>query len=144
MRLNRFPIGQHLQSGNQSGFFSDRLKKTLLEASDSRRFVVEYLKNSIKLGDLEQIVNSLSKVQQLKFSALISDGGKTRHEFANSGAVNVRNVREIQQNLFLAFHDHLAQVLAKHAGTLSQCNSAHGVNYDYVTHLAGRQINTHG
>ena len=48
----------------------------LLERFYGRRLVLFHIEHSVKLGDLQQIVNFLGQVEQLQFAALVLRGGK--------------------------------------------------------------------
>jgi hypothetical protein len=64
------------------------------EGANRCGFVVPYVKDGIKFGDLENIVDLSGQVQELQFSTLLAHSGKRGDEFADPGAVDVRNIAE--------------------------------------------------
>src|SRR5260370_11271861 len=81
---------------------------TLLERFDRGSFVVFHVEDGVKLGDLQQVVHLLGEVQQLEFATLILGRGEGADQLADSRAVNIVDVLQIQDNLFVAFAQHLA------------------------------------
>src|SRR6185369_4378346 len=68
---------------------AEPLVQVLLEGLDGRCFVVSYVEDGVKLGDLEQVVNLFGEVQELQFAALVPDRGIGANEFANAGAIDI-------------------------------------------------------
>src|ERR1051326_3517869 len=66
----------------------------------------------------------LGQLQQLEFTALIADGGKSAHQLANAGAVNVCDVAEVEQDLFLAFSDQVTDGVAQNDAAFAQSNAS--------------------
>src|ERR1700760_4061109 len=68
------------------------------ERGDGGCFVVLNIKDGVKLGDLEQVMNLLGEVQQLQFAALVADCGVGADQLTDARAVDVVDVAEVQQN----------------------------------------------
>src|ERR1035438_1406302 len=113
------------------------------EAGDRRRLVVEYLEDSVQLGDLQQIFDPFVKTQQLHYTALIRDGSKSGYHLPNSRAVDVGNLGKIEQQLLLSASRQVADGVAKRARSVSQGDSTHGVDNCYVSHLSGGHFYAH-
>jgi hypothetical protein len=56
----------------------------LLERFDRRSFVVFHDEDGVELGDLKQVVDFLSEVQQLEFATLILGGGEGADQFTDA------------------------------------------------------------
>ena len=56
----------------------------LLERLYRGSFVVFYVEDGVKLGDLEQIIDLLGEIQQLQFATLILGRGESAYQFADA------------------------------------------------------------
>jgi hypothetical protein len=54
------------------------------EGSHCAGFVVLDVENRVQLGDLQQVVDLLGEIEELKIPALVADGGKCADQFADS------------------------------------------------------------
>jgi len=50
-------------------------------------FVVFDVENGVELGDVEDVVDLLSEVEELEFASGVADGGEAGDEFSDAGAV---------------------------------------------------------
>src|SRR4029077_12496763 len=112
-----------------------RLADLLAEGLDGRGFVVLDVKDGIELGDLQQIVHFLGQLQQLQLSAFAADRGESADQFADAGAVNVGHVAQIEQDLFLAFADQVADGVAQYHAAFSQSDAAAHIHNSHAVHL---------
>ena len=86
-RLTLFPLlATSARSGapHATAGLRPNLENDLLERLDCGGFVVFYVEDGVKLGDLEQIVDLLGEVQQLQFAALILGRGESAYELADA------------------------------------------------------------
>jgi hypothetical protein len=60
------------------------LRKLLGERFHGYCLVVFHIEDGVELGDLEQIVDLLGEVEQLKFAALVLGGGECADQFADA------------------------------------------------------------
>src|SRR5713101_9029256 len=72
----------------------------LPKASKRGALVRKHIKYGIELGDLQQIADFLRQVQQLQVPALILHRREPADQLADSRAVDVVHVSEIQKNIF--------------------------------------------
>jgi hypothetical protein len=87
LTISGFPLlATSARSGapRQTAGLRPNLENDLLERLYRGSFVVLYVEDGIKLGDLEQIVDLLGEVQQLQFAALIFGRGESAYEFADA------------------------------------------------------------
>src|SRR5450755_4604119 len=81
------------------------LGEEVVEGTHGGEFVVFDVEDGVELGDVEDVVNFLGEVQELQFAAGVADGGEAAHEFSDTGAVEVVDAVEVEDDLFLAFSD---------------------------------------
>jgi len=115
----------------------------LSKAPHGGGFVFEYLEHRVEFGDLQQILDTLAQAKQFKLAAMIGYGGEAGNHFADSRAVDIRNVAQVYQQLLLAFGSQIADRIPKSACALAEGDTACGIDYSYVAYLAGRQFNAH-
>ena len=86
-QLAEFPtprnIGEKWGTPTDAGLRPD-FESNLLERLYRGCFVVFYVEDGVKLGDLEQIIDLLGEVQQLQFAALILGRGESAYQFADA------------------------------------------------------------
>src|SRR5690349_16378521 len=100
----------------------------LREAADRGCFVFVNVEDGVELGDLQQILDALSEIEELQLSAAVGHGGETRHQLADPRAVDIRHIAQVQQDLLIVFGDQVAQRIAHGAGALTQGNASSYVN----------------
>src|ERR1017187_5930989 len=71
------------------------------ETSERFRFVGVGLENGHQLGDLHQVFHLLLQVQEFHLAASAGDGGIAADHLAQTGTVDVADLGEIQQDVFL-------------------------------------------
>lgn len=99
-------------------------------------FVVANIEDGIKLGDMQHVMHLLRKVQQLKFSAGVSDGGEAAHQRAHSGAIDVINFGKVQDDLFLPLVNQAADGGAQFVDLVPEHDPAAQIQNRDVGHLA--------
>src|ERR1022692_4271253 len=75
----------------------------LVERLYARCFVFLDIEDGVKLGDLQQVVNFLSEVEELEFAALVLGRGESADQLADTRAVDIVYVAEVEQDFFLPF-----------------------------------------
>src|SRR5665213_384682 len=71
----------------------------LFVRGDGFRFVIVNVEDGVELGDLQQVLDLLGELQQLEGAAGIFDGRQGADKLANTGAVDVIDVRQIEKYL---------------------------------------------
>src|SRR5579864_5453484 len=87
----------------------------LREASDRRGLVVVDLEHRIQLGDLQQVLHALIQPQQLQLSAMVGYGGEAGDKLADTGAVYISDVAQVQQQLLMSGRGQVANGIAEGA-----------------------------
>src|SRR6185312_12461997 len=106
----------------------------LREGLNSGGLIVFYVENGVELRNLQQVVHLLCKVQQFELAALVADGRKGTDQLANSGAVDIGHIAEIQQDLLFALAQQLADLVAQQdaafaeSDTSAEIHDGHAVN----------------
>src|SRR5713101_2727536 len=117
--------------------------RLFLERGDGLGFVVFDVEDGVELGDLEQVVDLLGELEQLQLATLVADGGKRAHQLADSRAVNVGDVAEIQQDPLIAFTNQIAHRIAQHNAAFSERNASAQVYHSHAVHLPGTGLHGH-
>src|SRR5258708_22692518 len=99
-------------------------------------FVFESFEHRVEFGDLQQILDTLAQAKQFKLAAMIRYGGEAGNHFADSRAVDIRNVAQVYQQLLLAFGSQIADRIPKSACALAEGDTAGGIDYSYVAYSA--------
>jgi hypothetical protein len=71
--------------------FRNQRPERLAKAGKTCCFIVEDLKHSVELGDLQEILNTLGQTKELQLSSGIGSGRVATHQFSDPGTVNVSN-----------------------------------------------------
>src|ERR1039458_7492016 len=71
-----------------------------LQAARARCFVLLDIEDGVELRDLQQVVYFFGEVEQLEFAALVFASGEGADELADTGAVDIIHVAEVQQDFF--------------------------------------------
>src|SRR5262245_58386224 len=120
------------QSLLQRDYFNPRLGV----AFDRGGFVVEDVEDGVQLGDRQQITDPLGRVQELQIAARAPDGRVAADDLAQTAAVHIRHVRQIQQQFGLAAFDQLVNLALQLDVAFAEKNFAFNVEYGYVTAFA--------
>jgi hypothetical protein len=91
----------------------------------------------IELGDLQEILDALGKVEELELTLLTGDGGVAVDEFADAGGVNVADFTEIQEELLVAGGDEVFDSIAEKGGAFAEGDAADRINDGDIANLAG-------
>jgi hypothetical protein len=110
----------------------------LLKTPDGGRFLVVDFEDGVQLGDLKQVLDALVETEQLQLSAVVGHRSKPGDELPNTGAVDVGDVPEIEQQLLMSGRGKIADGVAESARALSQRDSATCIDYGHVAYLTGR------
>src|SRR6267154_150099 len=102
---------------------SKREPGELLIAPQSADLVRIDFEDGEELGQLQEIVHFFCQMQQLQISAAIFDAGIRTDQFADPGAVDVVDVREVQQDERTLLFQQLANGLSQQRAAFAQRNS---------------------
>src|SRR5579885_3162449 len=106
----------------------------LAERFDRGSFVIFHVEDGIKLRNLQQIMDLLREVEQLKLPTLIADRRKCAHQLSDAGAVDISDITQVQQDLLLALAQQLTDLVAQHDAafaerdTSAEVHDGHAVN----------------
>src|SRR5215469_11345234 len=115
----------------------------LLERLDGGGFVVFHVEDGIELGDLQQIVDLLGQVQQLEFATLVLGGGKGADQLADSGAVDIVHIGQIQHDLLIAFRQQVAHRVAKDDTAFAERDAAAAIDDGHPIDLPCTNLHCH-
>jgi hypothetical protein len=93
---------------------------------------VERLEHGQQFRDRQQIGDAFGQVEQLEAAALPADGGIRPNDFAEPGAVDVRDVRQIQNDLLVALVDEAVDLVLEEFVALPQGNLPFQVEHYHV------------
>src|SRR5262245_31701589 len=80
-----------------------KVNSSLLSESLHRiRLVILDVEDGVQLGDLEQVVDFFGEVQQLQLAALVLSGRESANQLADSRAIDVVHVAEVQQDFLVS------------------------------------------
>src|SRR5512140_2582258 len=116
--------------------FLHRAVWKLPEGLDGRGFVVFHVEHGVELGDLEQVVNLFREFQELQFPALVLHRGVGADEFADTRAVDVIYVTEVEKNLLLSLAKQLFYDVAENDAAFDESDSAAAIDNIDAVHLA--------
>src|SRR4030095_2228258 len=104
-----------------------------LEAANRISLVVVGLEHCEQLGDGQQIRNPLGQAEELEAAALTTDRREGTNNFSQAGAVDVRNVRQIQDELFSTLQHQAVDLVLESLVSLAQSHLAFEVQDGYIT-----------
>src|SRR5713226_147007 len=113
------------------------------EAADRVGFVFVNVEYRVELGDLQQILDPVRQSQQLQMATLISDRGVGRDQLADSRTVDIRDVLEIQKDVFVIILHQVAQRVAQRARPFPQRDPPRHVDHGDVPYLPSGQLYAH-
>src|SRR5579859_3476146 len=119
------------------------MKQSFLERADGLGFVVPDVEDGVQFGDLQQVMDLLGKFEQLQLAALVANGSKRAHQFADTRTVNVGDVSQIQKNLLIAVRDQIAHRIAQHDAAFAERDSSAQVHHRHAIHLSRTGLHSH-
>jgi hypothetical protein len=102
-----------------------------------------HLEDRVELGDLEQVLDPFGEAEEFELAVLAGDGGVAIDEFADAGAIDVADLAEVEQELFVPGGDEVADGIAEKRRAFPEGDAANGIDYGNVTDLAGCETSTH-
>ena len=113
------------------------------EAAHRVGFVFVNVEYRVQLGDLQQILHTVSQAQELQMTALVGDGRIGGNQLADTRAVDVGYFLQVEKDVLVILLHQFPQGIAQGARPFTQGDPAGHVDYGYVTHLPSRQLNAH-
>ena len=110
------------------------------ETSKRGAFVCKDIKYGEQLGDLKKIAYFLRQVQQLQVPALVLHRRKSADQFADSRAVDVVHVSEIQKNHFPLIFQQSSDGLSKQRAAVSESDLAAQIDNGDLSGIAMRRM----
>jgi len=107
-----------------------------LETSERDCFVRMDVKDGEEPRNLDNIANMLRKIQELHFSACVTDCHIGGHQLADPGAIDIIDIGEIEKNVALPTRDHIAHHLPQHRSAFSQLDFAAEIDNADVVRFA--------
>src|ERR1700756_2222423 len=92
----------------------------LAEATQRCIFVRLHIKNREKPGNLQQVMHALRQVKKFQLAARITHRGIAADQLANSRAIDIVHIVEIQDDFTVAFVDQFFDRAAESGTTLAQ------------------------
>src|SRR5438477_4816741 len=133
-----------MRGGRRAGPASSSCRENLLaERFHGGRFVVFHVEDGVQLGDLQQVVDFLGEVEQLKLAALIFDGGIGADQLADAGAVDVIDVAKVQQDFLVALAEQLAHGIAQDYAAFTEGDTAATVDNGHAIDLTIAGLHAH-
>jgi len=120
------------------------LGEEVVEGADGGELVVFDVEDGVELGDVEDVLDLLGKVEEFEFSAGVADGGEAADKFADAGAVDVVDALEVEDDFFLALGDEVADGVAEVADFVAEHNASGDVENGDVSNFAGFDGQGHG
>jgi len=117
------------------------LESDLAKAAQRLGLTVEHVKNGQQLGNCQQVLDLLRKVQEFQRAAFFIHGRKTRNELADTARIDVTNSAEIKKDLIFAFTQQAADSVTQCDAALADGYLTIKIEYGDVTRLALRNIN---
>src|SRR5580704_13673000 len=134
----------HQQKGRRVLAAALFLRGVLLgERGDSGCLVVLDVKDGVKLGDLQQVMDLLGQVQQLQLAATVLDGRECADQLADAGAVDVVDVAEIQQNLVGTLCQYIPDRVTDGDAAFAEGDPAAEIQNGNAVHLTSLYFHAH-
>jgi len=102
-----------------------------------------HFEDGVELGDLEQVMDSFGEAEELELALLAGDRGVAIDEFADAGAIDIADLAQVEEELLIASGDEVANGIAEKRRAFPEGDTADGIDYGNVTHLAGCETSTH-
>src|SRR5215469_4231016 len=122
---------------------SQELGKLFGERLDRLAFVVLDVEDGVELGDLEQVVNFLGEVEQLELAALVANGSERADQLADSGAVDVGHVAEVEQDFLLAFGNQVFHRFTQDHAAFAQGDATAHIDDGNAVYLSRASLHCH-
>src|SRR2546428_6234535 len=104
------------------------------EAAHGFRFGAEGFEHRQQLRDDEQIVDALGQVQQLQGAALPADRRERAHDFANPGAVDVRHVPQIEEEVLASLVQQAVNLVFEQRIPIAERQFAYQIQNGHASH----------
>src|SRR6185312_9027903 len=125
------------------GGFAPARKARLFVRGEGRWFVVENIEDGVELGDLQEVFDLLGQLQQLERTAGVLDGRQSADKLANTGAVDVIDVRQIDENLVGTFSQDVTHSVADGYASLTQHNLPTQIQNRDSIHFPACKLHAH-
>jgi hypothetical protein len=112
------------------------LGEEVIERFYGGEFVFFDVEDGVELGNLKDIGNLLGEAEELEFAAGVTDGGEAANQFSHSGGIDVIDVGEVEDDLFLAGSQELTNCIAELAGFIAEGDASVDVNDSDVADFA--------
>jgi len=109
----------------------------VVEGFDGAEFVVADVEDGVELGNKEDVVDFLGKVEEFELAARVADGGEAADELSETGTVEVVDVSEVEDDFLLVLGDEFADSVAERVDFVAQDDAAVDVENGDVSDLAG-------
>jgi hypothetical protein len=115
----------------------------LAERFYGRCFVVLHIEDGVELRDLEKVVDLLGQVQQFEFASLFFGSGESTDKLADTRAVDIVHVAQVQQDSFLPLGKQVSHGITHRYAAFTESDSAPKVNDGDVMGLTGAESYAH-
>src|SRR5215472_2379990 len=115
----------------------------LFERFDRLALVVLDVEDGVELGDLEQVVNFLGEVEQLELAALVANGSERADQLADTGAVDVGHVAEVEQDFLLAFGNQVFHRFTQDHAAFAQGDATAHIDDGNAVYLSRASLHCH-
>jgi hypothetical protein len=124
------------RSGLQSLREPFLLGEEIIEGFYCGEFVFLDVEHGIQLGHVKDVVNFLAEAQELEVAARIPHRGEATDQFAHAGGIDVIDVRQVENNFFLALCNQPVDRVPQLSGFIAQSNPPGDVDNGYVADFA--------
>lgn len=98
--------------------------------------VIPDIENSVELGDVKDVLDFLTEVEELEFAARVAHGGEAADEFSDTRTVDVIHVGEVEDDFFLAALNQAVDGIAEIANFVAENDTAVNVENGDVGNFA--------
>src|SRR5665213_2010204 len=116
---------------------------SLLVGGDGFRFIVENVEDGVELGDLQQVLDLLGQLQQLEGAAGVLDRRQGADQLADAGAVDVIDVRQIEEDLVGTLGQDVAYGVPDGYASLTQHNLSTQIQDCDSVDFPARKLHAH-
>src|ERR1700674_1415762 len=110
------------------------------KTSKRSAFVSKHIKHRIQLGDLKKIADFLRQVQQLQVPALILHRRVPADQLADSRAVDVVHVSQVQQNQFSLILQQSPNRLSQQSAAVAEDDATTQIHDGYLPGISMRRM----
>src|SRR5580765_5886763 len=93
----------HYSGGIDHAFACKLFCEEVVEGANCGEFVVLDVEDRREIGDVEDVLDILGEAEQFKLASSFAGGREAADELSNTGAVDVVDPGEVENNLLLAF-----------------------------------------